>query len=371
MAPLNIAFLNSIETSVWGGLENWMELCGTGLADRGYGVFMTGRPDSKFLDRISKYENLTTIPLPISGDFNPATIGALAAHIKNHHIEIVLCNFVKDVRLAGLARAFGAKTKIIWTPGVNLAKKSLSHRLLFSKFVDRVIVPSRHLRGEIVNSGYIDRAHFDILPIGIDETLWQGNHDEGRAFILAEYDLPADAVIAVTSGRFVPQKGHTHLIEAANSLKDTCDKLHVLFLGDGPLEAELKQQINDYELNDRFTFCGLLERHQRVLFGADICVHPAVIEPFGIVLVEAMAASLPVIACRVGGIPEVVAENESALLVEPARPDELTTAIESLYTDITMRKKLGEAGFTRYQERFQKGHMIDGLEKILREAVSS
>ncbi|MFW9842809.1 MAG: glycosyltransferase family 4 protein [Candidatus Thorarchaeota archaeon] len=365
----NILLLNSIERTVWGGLEHWMEMIGQGLARHGHTVRIAGREGSQFLRRLSESDDFEVIPMEISGDFNPFTIKALADMIRRNRPDVMLCNFVKDVRLAGLARTLSEPFKIIWTPGVNLAKKSLSHKWLFSNFVDHVIVPSEHLRNEIMQSGYISSSSFSVIPVGIDASLWQGDRDESRAFLLERFNLPEDAFICLTSGRFVPQKGHYHLIEAARALVDRCGHIFFLLLGDGPLEAELVEQIRRYNLTDRFVFCGLLEKHQKAVFGADVYVHPAVIEPYGIVLVEAMAAGLPVVATKVGGIPEVVEENETALLVDAADPGQLTGAVERFYTDESLRKSYGRSGYERCQRMFRMESMIDRIESALQEVA--
>jgi len=177
--------------------------------------------------------------------------------------------------------------------------------------------------------------------------------------------MPDNAFVCLTSGRFVKQKGHCHLVEAARELAARYDNIFFLFLGDGPLKASLTKQINGYNLADRFIFGGMLEDHQRAVFGADLYVHPAIIEPFGIVLVEAMAAGLPVVATRVGGIPEVVAEDKTALLVDPADPRQLTNAIERFYNDSSLRERFGRAGHIRFEDNFRLKTMLDKLEASL------
>ena len=365
----NILFINSISESIWGGLENWMELVGRGLAGLGHEVYFIGRRGSRFLERVSSHPEITVIPIDISGDFNPATIKKVAEVIGRYGMDLALCNFVKDVRLAGLARKLSGDYRIVWTPGVNLARKSLSHKWFFSGMVDLVIVPSVHLRDELVRSGYIDPARFRVIPIGIDDSRWQGNRGEGRRFLGEHFNLPENAFICLTSGRFVRQKGHRCLIEAAWPLTAIYKNLFFVFLGDGPLEAELSRRIKAYDLTERFVFCGLLENHQRAVFGADLYVHPALIEPYGIVLVEAMASSLPVVATRGVGIPEVVAEDKTALLVEPGAPPQLTNAIERLYNDASMRKAFGRAGYERFVEFYRMETMIDKIEETLGEAA--
>jgi len=366
----NILFINSIDPAVWGGLENWMELAGLGLARRGHHVWMAGRRDSHFLRRVSAHPEITVLPVDIGGDFSPVSIRQIAGIVRTYGIDLTLCNFVKDVRLAGLARKLTGGSKIIWTPGVNLAKRSLSHKWLFAGFVDGVIVPSRHLRDAIVASGSIDPSRFEVIPVGIDAALWTEDRIDSRRFVRRQFRFPDDAIVCLTSGRFVIQKGHRYLLESARVLAERCDKLFFLLLGDGPLQDELQRQVGESGLRERVVFGGLLDYHQKAVFGSDIYVHPAIIEPYGIVLVEAMAAGLPVVATRVGGVPEVVCEGETAVLVDAAHPDQLTTAIEQLYTNSSMRESMGRAGLERFGRLFRMDTMIDAIETALDKATA-
>ena len=366
----NILFINSIDSAVWGGLENWMELAGLGLARRGHHVWLAGRDDSQFLRRVSTHPEVTILPIDVGGDFNPVTVRQMAGIVRKHEIDLALCNFVKDVRLAGLARKLTGGFKIIWTPGVNLAKRSLSHRWLFAGFVDGVIVPSRHLRDAIVASGYIDPSRFKVIPVGIDDTLWTEDRADSRRFVRRQFRFPDDAVVCLTSGRFVRQKGHRYLLESARDLAERCDKLFFLLLGDGPLQEELQRQVTESGLAERVVFGGLLDDHRKAVFGSDIYVHPAIIEPYGVVLVEAMAAGLPVVATRVGGIPEVVCEGETAVLVDAAHPGQLTTAVEQLYTNSSMRESMGRAGLERFGRLFRMDTMIDAIEASMDKAAA-
>ncbi len=346
-----------------------MEMCGLGLAQKDHRIFFAGRSGSEFLKRISSHLSLTVCPLKISGDFNPFVIKKISNLCHLYSIDVVVCNFVRDVRMAGLAMIFGGKYKIVWSPGVNLARKSWSHKHLFSGFVDSVIVPSSHLRDEIVESGYIENREFDIIPIGIDPELWKLNREDGRAFLRGKYNIPDDAFVCLTSGRFVEQKGHKYLIEAAELLLKKYKNIFFLWLGDGPLQGKLEKQIDAIGYSSRFIFAGLPEKHQRAVFSSDLYVHPAVIEPFGIVLVEAMAAGLPIVATRVGGIPEVVSENENAILVNPGDAADLTKAIERFYNDKELRERYGRTGYGKFVEKFSSEVMVDKVEAHLLKLV--
>lgn len=365
LKKLNILFINSIEKTTWGGLENWIQLVSGDLRERGHAITVIGRPQSKFISRISRNKDLEIIELNLSGDFNLSAISQIAKIIGSHKIDLTLCNFVRDVRLSGLARKVTHNFKIIWTPGVNLAKKTMSHYLLFRNFIDGAIVPSRYLRDEIVSSGYLDESKFEIIPIGLDKTRWTLDKAQSREELCHLFNISRDRFVCLTSGRFVSQKGHKFLLEAANVLCPKYRDIRFILLGDGPLEDEIREKTKYLGLENHFVFAGLMEDHRKVIFGADLYVHPAIIEPYGIVLVEAMAAGLPIVATNVGGIAEVVAKDSNALIVDPANPMQLTKAIEKLYNDDELRLNFGLSGRERFESEFRQDKMADLIEKYL------
>ena len=151
---MRIAFLNSIEKDIYGGMEEWIRLAALSLSQRGHEVTLLGRADSYFLKRAGEpYESIQTIGLDISGDFNPATINKIKKFLTEQKIDVLTVNFNKDVRLGGLAARFNGTTKVIWSVGLNITKDKMIHKLLTPKLVDHVIVPSESLKTEITKLG--------------------------------------------------------------------------------------------------------------------------------------------------------------------------------------------------------------------------
>jgi glycosyltransferase involved in cell wall biosynthesis len=102
---------------------------------------------------------------------------------------------------------------------------------------------------------------------------------------------------------------------------------------------------------------------------ADIMVHPAEHEPFGRVLIEAMACGLPVVATRTGGPREIVEDGETGLLVDVRSPDSLAQAIRTLHVDAALRQAMGERARLRARERFGCESHARSIEKIYRELL--
>ena len=364
---MNILFLDSIEKETYGGMEEWIRLVATGLSARGHDVTIAGREDSSFLKRVTAKDvsgSISLLPLAISGDFNPVTIAKINQYIDQNEIEIVVANFNKDVRLGGLASRLNGQPRVIWSLGLDITSDKLLHRILTPKLVDGVLVPSMSLQAQVTRCGYIASELIEVIPIGIPDSGEECHADHKTTeWLRREYQINPSSLIATTSGRFVEQKGHKHLIDAAALLKKRQVNLTFLLLGDGPLEQELRKQMDHLNVTDMFRFVGMVPSVDKYLSGADMMVHPSIEEPFGIAILEGMRASLPVIASRVGGIPEVVREDETAFLVEKGNASSLATSIEKMAASPELRRRMGENGRKRWLAEFTLEVMIDRIER--------
>ena len=367
---MNLLFLNSIAPDVFGGIEAWTGLVATGLIERGHKVFVAGRAGSEFLRRTSlTCRRAKTIALRISGDFNPGTVMVIKRLLEQNDIHVIICNFNKDIRLGGLAARWQGSTRVVWGAGNNLTHNSAMHRYLTPRLLDGVITPSHDLKRQVVACGYLTADMITAIHIGIPGPKPALSREESRSQLRSKYALPQDCMIAVTSGRFVKPKGHACLIDAASTIVEQCPNLHFLLLGDGPLETEIRQTIAGDGLTEKFIFAGLLDDFELELAGADLMIHPSIIEPFGIVLLEAMRAGLPIAASRVGGIPEIILDGATGVLVEPNRPAELADAVVRLIGQDGAMSALGSAGYRRWQESFTVNRMVDSIEDYLNNII--
>jgi glycosyltransferase involved in cell wall biosynthesis len=156
-------------------------------------------------------------------------------------------------------------------------------------------------------------------------------------------------VLAVA--HLIPEKGIDVLIRAIARMQRS--DVEVEIAGEGPEAAALKRLVSELGLTERVRFLGLRNDVQDLLARADVFVHPATWgEAFGFTITEAMASAVPVIATRAGGIPEIVVDGESGLLVTPGAVDELAVALERLASDESLRDRLAQAARRRTEERF-------------------
>ncbi|MFB6344559.1 MAG: glycosyltransferase, partial [bacterium] len=169
--------------------------------------------------------------------------------------------------------------------------------------------------------------------------------------------------------RLIEQKGHSDLLRTFRDLTEEHDHVHLVVVGDGPLEDELKTLAEDYSIDDSVTFTGFRSDVASIMQSFDAFVHPSLWEGFGLVFLEAMAVKLPVVATNVSAIPEIVVDGETGLLVPPESPDELRNALEKIVTSKDRREELGNNGYNRLTEEFSEQAMVDKHLKFYRKLL--
>ena len=185
-------------------------------------------------------------------------------------------------------------------------------------------------------------------------------------FRRADFSTAPPTIVAV--GRLIDKKGFTDLIRACRLLMGRGKSFHCKILGEGPLEEKLRWQIEEMNLRNYVQLAGPKPQHEvrKHLAAGMVFVLPSVIDPAGgmdnlpTVIMEAMATGLPVVSTAIGGIPEMVIDNETGSLVSAGDAVALADAIEKLINDRSLAQKLGQAGYERAQRLFS-------IEKNVRE----
>jgi glycosyltransferase involved in cell wall biosynthesis len=173
---------------------------------------------------------------------------------------------------------------------------------------------------------------------------------EARTEARRRLDLPTDAYVVGTVGNLTLKKDHETLLRAFRSFASRHHEAHLVIIGTGPRAAQLQAYAASLGLAPRVHFTGMREDVPELLAGFDVFAMSSLHEGLSIALVEALAAGLPIVATRVGGIPELVIDGEHGLLV-PARDDRaLASAIERLSTDASLRERFATSAFDRAAE---------------------
>lgn len=170
--------------------------------------------------------------------------------------------------------------------------------------------------------------------------------------------------LIVSVGRFAPEKGHRYLIEALNLLKQQDVTWRCTFLGQGELEAELRALVKEYGLSAQVTFPGFCEDVFSVLLTADVFVLPSLHESSPNALIEAMGIGMPCIASDVGGIVDLIENEENGIRVPSQNPEALTAALHQVLTEPDSAAVLGKNARVTVQKKFNSETSIRKLDEI-------
>lgn len=181
---------------------------------------------------------------------------------------------------------------------------------------------------------------------------------------------PAPPTIGMIA-RLAPQKGHRVLLESLPTIIEKLPDLRVELVGHEHLTtiAELQAQASRLGVAERVSFSGFRDDLPALLERWDVMVLPSLWEGFGLVLLEAMAAGRPVVASRVGPIPEIVLHGETGLLVEPGQPGPLAEALLEVLENPRLAARLGAAGRQRVSQHFTLGKMVADTESLYTEVL--
>ena len=159
-------------------------------------------------------------------------------------------------------------------------------------------------------------------------------------------------VVIGAAGRLSPEKGFGQLVEAASALPAEHKDVGIVIFGDGPLRGELTRRIAELGLSDRVVLAGFRGDVGKFLPHLDLAAIPSYTEGLPVILLELLAAAVPIVATRVGGIPEVIDDGVTGRLVAAGRPDELARSLGAMLADVDSRRRMAEAGREVVKTRF-------------------
>lgn len=183
-----------------------------------------------------------------------------------------------------------------------------------------------------------------------------------RDDVCRQFGFPADARLIVNVANLVHKKGHRHLLAAAKRVLAVEPRARFLLVGSGPLLEDVSREAQRLNLNGQVVLTGFREDAASLIGAADVFVLASVHEGLPVSLLEAMALARPVVATRVGGIPELISDETTGVLVNPTDERSLAAELISLLGDPERRHRLGESGRLRVRQGFGIAQMVAGVE---------
>ena len=248
-------------------------------------------------------------------------------------------------------------------PHQNKAKQTVYRWIERSldRITTRYVAVSEAAKMYGVNAGIMSADKVDVVFNAVEPASTSGRSNEETRRVLG---LGEHTRVVGTLGRYEFQKGIRYILEAAPAVLAQQPDTQFLIVGDGPLRPQLVALASRLGIDHAVRFTGWRDDVPDVLRVMDVFCLASLWETFGLVLVEAMLAELPVVATRVDAVPEVVADEETGVLVPPGDPPALAGAILRLIEDGQEARRMGAAGLERARRRFSMDKMVAGYERV-------
>ena len=300
-------------------------------------------------------------------------VGALAAHFVDVRPEVVH-NHMYRAELVGtraalaLAEAGHSRPWVIGTVHSSRIRSPEDRAVLraLTPRMDRLIAVSRSIEAKIREERG-EATPVSLIYNGVD--LWRYNHQEPCCTLHEEYGMEPGSQIVGVVARLEPEKGHPTLIDAWPLVLERVPMAYLLVVGEGSRRADLEAQAADRGVAGRVIFTGRRDDVPAVTAALDVAVLPSYREAQGLTILEAMALARPVVASRIGGIPEMVDDGRTGLLVPPRDAPALADAIIRLLTDHSYADMLARAGHDMVHDRFCVELMVNAVEDLYDEGA--
>lgn len=244
---------------------------------------------------------------------------------------------------------------------------------LTARRLDRIIAISKFVGDQFAQRARYESNRIKVIPNGVESSVYaDSDTTETKVDLGLKFNIPAVDPWLVLAGREDPLKGHDTAVKAMSYLKSYAFNFQLIFVGvgaDSNYGKKLLALAKREGIADSLHLMGWQRDIRRWMADADLVVVPSLAEGFGRVVIEAMAEGTPVVASDVGGIPEIIEDGVSGILVPPGNPQMLANAIATCHHKPDYRRQLAEGGSLRFRQSFSEGRMVAGVEEVLLRAV--
>ncbi len=346
--------LHTEASTGWGGQEIRIFREMLGMRDRGHRMLLA-TPSGTALAARAGEAGVETFAINMDRKRLLGGVGSMRRLIRERGVDLINTHSSADSWIGSIAGRLEG-IAVLRTRHISSAVHgTLPTRWLYGRLCDEVITTGEFIRSQLIRDLRLSPDRVHSIPTGIAGDAFIGA--DGAQF-RAEFDIPKTAPVLGIAAVLRSWKGHLDLLEAMATVRELIPEARLLIVGDGPMRQRILARIQDLGLDGCTILTGYREDIAFVLAAVDIAVMASYAsEGIPQFALQAMAAGKPVVATRVGGIPEVVQEGATGLLVEPRRPDLLSKAIVGLLKDPIAREQMG----ARARERAIASHSFEGM----------
>lgn len=302
------------------------------------------------LFRLARFLRKSSIDILHTHLFEPSVVGLLAGFLARTPLRVVTRHYSD----------YHTRVNKKWHVRLDQLCTRLSHV---------VIAVSQHTADHIVETEHAPRQKVHAVLNGIDFCRAKISGSDSTARIRREF-AAEDANLLVIVARLHPEKGHHYLFQALPEVRRGARRpVRLLVAGTGPFDNAYREEVRALGCEDMVSFLGFRKDAPDLIAAADLLILPSVAEAFGLVLTEALYLGTPVVATRVGGIPEIVDDGTEGILVPPADSHALAAAIVDLLNDSERRWRMSGAGREKILRKFNFENMVRRYEAIYENAT--
>jgi glycosyltransferase involved in cell wall biosynthesis len=333
-----------------------------GLRDSGEHVLVCP-PGSKIGEAAA--EHVRVVTLPIGGDLDFAFIRRFRRLLRAEKPDLVHLHSRRGADILGGLAARLEGVPAVLSRRVDNPEPRWAVRLKY-RLYQRVITISRGIAAVLMRQG-VDPEKIRCVHSAVDTELYRPGGDP--RWLRETFSLPADARVVGMAAQLIERKGHRVLLEAAPAVLAQHPRARFLLFGQGPLREALAAEIEQRGLQHAVMLAGFRTDMARILPSLDLLVHPAYMEGLGVALLQTAACGVPIVACRAGGIPEIVRDGENGRLVEPGDAPALASAVSAVLGDPALAARYGAEGRRIACADFSIEAMVAGNQAVYQEVV--
>lgn len=357
-ATRKLTVLHTEWSDGWGGQERRVLSEMVGMRERGYRQILACRPSST-IGREAKARGIPVVHLPFAGKFDIASIVALRRLIRKEGVDLVSTHSGIDSWVGSIAARWSG-VLVVRTRHLNLPLKR--NILNFVHYLPHAVVTCGEvMRQNLVDRGFPSSEVFSI-PTGIDFGSFRSHLS--RTAARDKLQLPEHSFAIAMVGIIRGVKRHEVALRAFELFRSTHPQARLLLAGDGPMSKDMRQLAEELGLGLSVTFLGHRDDVADLLAAADCFLLSSRSEGVPQAVTQALGCGLPVVATAVGGVPELIIDGRSGLLVPPESPPRMAEALARVADDATLASSLGRAGKAHVEEHYSLHAMLNKTEAL-------
>lgn len=304
-------------------------------------------------------------PVRMRGEHDALMVLRLRAAIARHAPDIVHVHSRRGADWYGPLAARSAGVPVVLSRRVDNPETRWMASVRYAA-VDRIVAISECIREMLLGAGVPPEKIACVRSAVPDDPV----PPRDRAWLENELGIEPDAPLLGMVAQLIERKGHATLLDALPAIRQAHPRVRALLLGQGPLRHELQRRLAAASLDGTVVLAGFRADVGRILPNLDLLVHPATREGLGIAVLQAARAGVAIVASDAGGLPEIVADGKTGLLVPPGDAAALAEAVSRLLADAGLRARYGAAGARRVAADFAPRHMVAGNLRVYREVLA-